>query len=189
MLSSILFATLASITGANAATFNIASTGSSPAPFQNAPTAATVGDILNFDLGAAGLHSIVDVTSDQYAACTVNDATPPVLGLTSNGLVASFSYTLTTPGTYYIVCPVHDGAHCRFGMKFALTVAPAPAAAAGTTAAAPTVIAAPAQTTTVVAATTTSKAAATTVAATTSKSSADSVFLSMGSLLAAALLA
>ncbi|KAJ3280805.1 hypothetical protein HDU79_011331, partial [Rhizoclosmatium sp. JEL0117] len=98
-----------------------------PLPFQNAPSTAVVGDILAFDLG--GNHAVVDVTADQYASCNVDTTTQPVLGLTSNGLATpGFSYTLTQPGTYYIVCPVGQGQHCQDSMKFTLTVTAAAAA-------------------------------------------------------------
>ncbi|KAJ3067463.1 hypothetical protein HDU99_003520, partial [Rhizoclosmatium hyalinum] len=124
LLSPLLLVLAASV---DAVTYNIVAAAGAPLPFQNAPSTAVVGDILVFDLG--GNHAVVDVTADQYASCNVDTTTQSVLGLTSNGLAtAGFSYTLTQPGTYYIVCPVGQGQHCQDNMKFTLTVTAAAAA-------------------------------------------------------------
>ncbi|ORY51517.1 hypothetical protein BCR33DRAFT_762230 [Rhizoclosmatium globosum] len=179
-----LFVALAAASAVNAATYNIIAASGAGAPFQNVPASAVVGDVLAFDLG--GNHAVVDVTAAQYDSCSVDPSTPPLLGLTSNGLpTPGFSYTLTTPGTYYIVCPVGNGNHCKAGMKFALTVS-AGTAPAQTTAAAPvatSAVAAAATTTASAAAKTTAAAAvATSAPATTTKSSASISAFALASL-------
>ncbi|KAJ3049301.1 hypothetical protein HDU99_008937, partial [Rhizoclosmatium hyalinum] len=96
-----LFVALAAASVVNAATYNIVAATGAGAPFQNVPASAVVGDVLAFDLG--GNHAVVDVTAAQYDSCNVDNSTPSLLGLTSNGMATpGFSYTLTTPGTYYI---------------------------------------------------------------------------------------
>ncbi|KAJ3024503.1 UNVERIFIED_CONTAM: hypothetical protein HDU68_008110 [Siphonaria sp. JEL0065] len=169
MQSTVITAILAAIASVNAATFNIVAASGAPAPFTGVPASATVGDILSFDLG--GNHAVVDVSQDVYNTCKVESTTAPLIGLTSNGLpTPGFSYTLTTPGTYYIVCPVGD--HCSHGgMKFTLTVAPSAGGNAGATSAVATATSSAAATTK---ATTTAAAASSTVAATT-KSGSSSV--------------
>ncbi|KAJ3203641.1 hypothetical protein HDU82_006461 [Entophlyctis luteolus] len=113
---------------AAATTYSIGTQGLS---FTGAPSTANIGDVLSFSITG---HAVVDVSADVYNSCGVTTSTSPVIGITSNGGGSIAPFTITKAGTYYVVCPIGDGAHCQAGMKFSFTVADAaPTTAAATT--------------------------------------------------------
>ncbi|KAI8608773.1 hypothetical protein BC830DRAFT_1153858 [Chytriomyces sp. MP71] len=112
----------------SAATFQVTAIPGAPQPFQNAPSKATVGDMIQFDLG--GNHAVVDTDANTYNTCTgVSNNMPAVMGLTSNGVATpgGYSFTFAKAGTYYIICPIGNGAHCQANMKFTVMVSDAAA--------------------------------------------------------------
>ncbi|KAI8610177.1 hypothetical protein BC830DRAFT_1147054 [Chytriomyces sp. MP71] len=114
-----------------AANYDVTAPVGAPAPFVGAPATVQVGDTITFQ-SFGGSHAAVDVDKATFDSCNgVTDTMGALTGLSSN--TDGYMYTFSSPGTLYIICPVGNGAHCRAGMTFSVTVTDAPVVSAPAT--------------------------------------------------------
>ncbi|WOL19952.1 blue copper protein-like [Canna indica] len=74
------------------------------------------GDTLTFNY-AAGVHTVDQVSSTDYTACSASNA------LSTDGS-GTTTVTLSKPGNYYYICGV--ASHCSNGMKLSVSVTAPP---------------------------------------------------------------